>query len=353
MWEIIPKISSALAAIAFLIAVGGWIYRRSLTLRYQALDGLPPEDKLRGLRDLIGATAPDNEPHEVEQRLRVFDRRYQASLTRFKWLIVAGVICFLGALVAIILVSTFAPKLEYRAAGIYLDHAGQPLSRNFKAIVRVAGIDPIIRGGENGVLFFQLPSHIDELESVSIQECGPFRISDRQKWPAKLQNGNLHIIMVRSEAGPPPPTPPEGYVMDRPSDAEAKAPPRVKPDEVRFQYKNLADSDLRLFLYSFSRRADGKHPLAPNSPWLGSWPFPAKEEFEHFQEFANGNGWFALFVSCEDRTSQAGDHVFPLRNKRLDDRNLFNLFEHRTTSLIVTESGDKNRPFEANVTWED
>jgi hypothetical protein len=110
MWEIIPKIGTPLAALAFLVAIIGWVVRRNLTLKYRALEGLPPEDRLRGLRDIIGATAPDNEPHEIEARLHVFEARYKTSLTRFKWLTIAGLVCFLSVLIAVVIVFSVRPR---------------------------------------------------------------------------------------------------------------------------------------------------------------------------------------------------------------------------------------------------
>lgn len=118
MWQIVPAISKPLAALAFLIAViGAFLWRRE-ALKYKPLEGVTdPAVRLKMLRDLIGRYTPDNDNLRVEDKVKILDTQLRQGMLKWKWMVVAGVICFLALVLAILLVAKAAPQPEQSHQG--------------------------------------------------------------------------------------------------------------------------------------------------------------------------------------------------------------------------------------------
>jgi hypothetical protein len=236
----------------------------------------------------------------------------------------------------------FAPAADYRAVSLYLEHRDEPIPKDFRAIIRVAGIDPIIRRGEKGVLLFQLPATITQIENVSIEECAGYARDGKQKGPFHIpRDGVIRLAIIKTVT--PPPRLPEQFpsvqaIPKLPERAEVEAAPRVDPEQVTFKYKNLTDANLRLLLFScWKHYRKDLDPLAPTSPWW-DWEFPAMDEYQVFDRFRIGRGWFCFFV-VSDRPSPAGSDTFFL--------GCHDLFASKRPTLTVTETKDPNNPYSA------
>jgi hypothetical protein len=233
---------------------------------------------------------------------------------------------------------------EYQTVSVYLQHRKQPLLRDFELIVFIPGLNPIRERGHDGAASLQLSSHLKIIESLVVK-CPGFSLRDRG--PFSIARGRLLLVMVEN-ASPAPllpeQFPSEDAIADRPSKEQLTVPPRFKPTEVTFRYKNLTDRNLRLLLFNCSRHIQPpKGNLVPRSPWM-DWEFLARDEFQTFDRFEGSSGWFCFFVYTWTDLLD-GRNNFPLGCK--------NIFERRITMLTVTETGDEARPFRATFEQEE
>jgi hypothetical protein len=229
----------------------------------------------------------------------------------------------------------FAPAPEYRGVSIYLEHGGQPLVKDFGVTMRVAGIDPITKRGENGVAIVQVLSHHEHVNGISV-DCAGYRLDDREVGPFKIQDGIIRLRMVKTETPPfaPDQLPSEHSIAGLPPREAVEALPRFKPTDVTFKYKNLTDANLLLLVFNCSRHYNPPSgELAPKSAWA-IWDFPAQDEFQVFDRFQGGTGWFCFFV-VGHKQAGSGSRVFPLGCK--------NIFESKVPTLVVTETKDRDR----------
>ena len=99
-FEAIRFVGTPIALIAFIVAVGAYVYRSSLLSRRKLLEAAPPDDRAR----LLEATIRDFSQIQTENLTR--DQRYQLALrlieeraARFRTMALVGVVlsAFLAA----------------------------------------------------------------------------------------------------------------------------------------------------------------------------------------------------------------------------------------------------------------
>lgn len=237
----------------------------------------------------------------------------------------------------------FVPEPEFRTISFYLEQQDRPLIIDFEATVFIPGINPIHARGHDGEASFQLLSYIGELDRINVS-CIGFRMKDNG--PFKIHKQRVIVQMVkREDPAPlrPDEMPSEHAIPDMPTLEMVAQPPKVEPKDVTFRYKNSTSKELQLFVFSCSRYYRGKTDgLVPNIPWL-IWDFPARNEFLTYDKFQEGTGWFCFFVKNKQPTADGKMYYLGRRN----------LFQTRLATLVVSETRDSQRRFQAVFEEED
>jgi hypothetical protein len=265
-------------------------------------------------------------------------------------LVLTALIIF-AALVVALFIITVKSLSPLQAVSVRLLYQGRILPREFDLVAYVPGMDPVAARGHDGVASIRVLPRASALDDVSVT-CTGYSVKDRG--PFGIDGGVVNVAMV--DDGPPDPLGldklPSDAWLDQavsidgaPSAEQVKAAPAVNPGDVSFRYKNLTDSPLRLLLYSWSRRYQDPLPLpalAPNSPWH-VLDFPARNDFQTFEVFQGGTGWYS-FVAYDERRRSGGPRQFYLGTR--------NLFRRKDPTLILTSTKDRVRPFRAEFNVE-
>jgi hypothetical protein len=267
-------------------------------------------------------------------------------------LLVLLALVIFAALVVTLLIVTARSLSPLQTVSVRLLYQGRTLPRDFDLIAYVPGMDPVGAPGRDGVASIHVLAKVSAIDDLSVK-CTGYSVKDRG--PFGIEGGVVSVVMV--DDGPPNPIEPEKYPSDAwvdqvvsvdgaPSVEEVKASPRVSPGDVSFRYKNLTNSPLRLLLYSWSRRYPEPLPesvLAPNSPWAHDLPFPAINDFQTFEPFKGGTGWYSFFVY------DAGRRPGSERVSHIGTRNIY---RRKDPSLTVTAAENSDKPFRADFNVE-
>ncbi|MBI1902920.1 MAG: hypothetical protein HYS13_17625 [Planctomycetia bacterium] len=225
------------------------------------------------------------------------------------------------------------PKPDATAVRIFLMHQGVVLNQRFSVIIHPQQGESISKESSNGEVTVELPSHVTQLDDVTLK-CPGFRL--KSKPPFYIENSIVRLAVVKSESLPP--LRPEDFphlsaLTDLPTEEQVSREPAVSPSEVTLFYRNLCDDNLRLLLFDCSRHYKiVRGEIKGGSPWL-DFPLDVSDEYTPYQ-FETGTGWYCFFV----RDSTGKNHCLRPWACR-------NLFQTRETKLTIRQTEDGN--FEA------
>lgn len=222
-----------------------------------------------------------------------FEGQYkQMKLTAFgPW--VCGVVVYL-------LLYYFVPTAATQNVRFVLQHKGVVLEKDFDLRVRIPRMEEQSQKGHRGGAAIELPSQIKSIKTVAV-DCPGYGLRDAG--PYKIEDGVVYLEMRKTESPPPPgpaDVPPIDIISDKATREQVAAPPVVPFDRVTLMYRNMAPHDVELYLLDFSRHykiIDEK--IEGGSPWV-YFPIDAKDEFEPYNNFVGGTGWYGLVVKAPD-----------------------------------------------------
>jgi hypothetical protein len=121
-----------------------------------------------------------------------------------------------------------------------------------------------------------------------------------------IANGEVTVIVEK--AGPIPPVDDAQRpdpTASMPSEKQLVAKPAVQPEQVTLHYANRTRDELVLVMYPYSSSGESD-PWNPKPKWLD---FPLSDEWQFYDKFKEGRGWFGLWVrDVEGEYSPFGEH---------------------------------------------
>jgi hypothetical protein len=212
---------------------------------------------------------------------------------------------------------------DTRVLRVYLEHQGRPLQEDFTLLAWIPDMDPIKRAGHEGEASLQVPAQVTEVDNISIK-CLGYCLRDTP--PFRIVEGVIRLAMVRDvRPAPlrPDEFPPVSAIPDLPTEVEVRQSPKIgSAGAITLAYKNVSDENLRLLVFDCSRYYKSIADKAPERSHWFDFPFDAVDEFQHFNAFRGGTGWFCFFV----------------RNSGGVNRYLgkANLYQKELTEMVVT-----------------
>jgi hypothetical protein len=100
MWDVVTKISSGLALVAFCVAVAAWIYRTQILKQIWQIREAPENDRAKLIEDTLEFFRIDTERLSRQQKYDLAIKQIEARASRFKT--VAGIVVIISILTAVI-----------------------------------------------------------------------------------------------------------------------------------------------------------------------------------------------------------------------------------------------------------
>jgi hypothetical protein len=201
----------------------------------------------------------------------------------------------------------FTQTVRFRAL-----EQGRIIPKDFDLVVYVPNADPVPRKGVNGEASMELSTAVESIPQLDFT-CVGYNL--RSQPPYSIINGIVNLDVIKS--GPLPPTGPGGYpspavIPEIPKDEPPPGKTLLNPDEVSLRYRNISGDSLTLFPFDVHRyHKIRREDIHGGEQWM-KFPFEASEEYESYNSFLAGKGWFCFVVREKD-----GKYTF------LGCRNLF------------------------------